>query len=124
MEIRRQLLMQIGGEPELWNKATITVPSNMTTAGDVYTWITTTGVLPIFSDIFFMIRDNADSATWQSDDFIEASWLANQTGSNMVMARVRSPRQSNRYLQIRNPISNKTDAMNVNQGETFTVFYH
>ena len=55
-------MMQIGGKPELWKKTTLTVPSNMTTSGDIYAWLTTAGVLPDFSNIFFIIRDNQDAA--------------------------------------------------------------
>lgn len=122
MQMRRRMLMQIGGMSELWNKTVITAPSNITTAGDVYAWLTSNGVLPSFNIIFFLIRDNADDTTWQSDDFIETSWVKGQS-SSIGLTRVRSPQQSTRYLQTRNPISNPTDAMNVYQGETFTVFY-
>jgi len=62
MERRRAIMMQIGGKPELWKKTTLTVPSNMTTSGDIYAWLTTAGVLPDFSNIFFIIRDNQDAA--------------------------------------------------------------
>ena len=124
MSIRRRLLMQMmGGKPELWNRATITVPSNMATSGDIYAWLTTNGVLPNYNTIFFAIRDNADTETWEDNDFVEASWFAMQTGSNIVMARVRAPKYSSRYLQTRNPINTPTDTMYVYQGETFTVFY-
>ena len=122
-ELRRRLFMQIGGKTELWNKATITVPSNMATAGDIYTWLTTEGVLPSFNTIFFVIRDNANMLMWAENDFIEASWLKDQSTSINVFARIRSPLNAGRYLQTRNPISNPTDVMNVYQGETFTVFY-
>lgn len=106
----------------MWNRAVITVPNNMTTSGDIYAWITTSGVLPNFNTIFFIIRDNADLTAWEENDFIEASWLKDQA-STINLNRVRSPSSAGRYLQGRNPVNNPTDQMNVYQGETFTVFY-
>lgn len=115
--------MQIGGKPELWKKTILTVPSNMSTAGDIYAWLTTEGVLPIFNTIFFVIRDNADASMWAENDFIEASWLKDQNTTINVFGRIRSPFSPVRYIQTRSPISNPSDTMNAYQGETFTVFY-
>lgn len=122
MAIRRRMLMQIGGKAELWNRAVITVPNNMATSGDIYTWLTTAGVLPNYNCVIFIIRDNADLTAWVDNDFIEASWLKDQTAIPNLN-RVRTPQNTSRYLQARNPVNNPTDSMNVYQGETFTVFY-
>lgn len=106
----------------MWNIKVITVPANMNTAGDVYNWLASPGVLPNFNTIFCLMRDNADVETWNANDFIEASWFKGQTNSdNIIFLRVRS--MENPYLQNRNPATNSTDAYRVYQGETFTVFY-
>ena len=67
--------------------------------------------------------DNANIESWNDNDFIEASWLKDQTGTNVVFVRIRSPQNTNRYFQTRNPVNAPTDTATVYQGETFTVFY-
>lgn len=123
MEMRFRMMAMMGGVRELWNKAVITVPSNMATSGDIYSWLTTTGVLPSFNSIFVAIRDNADMSVWNDNDLIEATWVISSSTSNPFLLRIRSPQNTNRYLQGRNPINNPTDTITVYQGETFTVFY-
>lgn len=121
MQLRRSLMMAIkGGASSVWSQKVITVPSNMTTASDVLTWLQSE--MPSTYTLMCCLRDNVDMSTWNQDDFIFTGWGNLQSTTNaMQYQRVRGVSGDDPYFQNRNYSNNETT--NVYQGETFTIFY-
>lgn len=104
----------------MWSQKVITVPSDMTTASDILTWLQSE--MPSTYMVMSCMRDNVDMSTWNQDDFIITQWMKSDHSANaMKYQRIRGISGSSPYMQDRNFSNNESTY--VYKDETFTIFY-